>query len=72
MDSLQMGSTQSLLIVVAVAFSPVIVLFLADAIGWLFRLAGCTIAYVLVRSARPAMSKQPSRPLAKIVSGPPG
>jgi hypothetical protein len=33
MDSLQMGSTQSLLIVVAVAFSPVIVLFLADIIG---------------------------------------
>jgi hypothetical protein len=39
MDSLQMGSTQSLLIVVAVAFSPVIVLFLADAVGWLIRQA---------------------------------
>jgi hypothetical protein len=39
MDSLQMGSTQSLLIVVAVAFSPVIVLFLADAVGWLIRRA---------------------------------
>jgi hypothetical protein len=37
MDSLQMRSTQSLLIVVAVAFSPVIVLFLFDAIGWLIR-----------------------------------
>jgi hypothetical protein len=70
MDSLQMGSTQSLLIVVAVASSPVIVLFFADAIGWLFRLAGCTIAYVLVRRTRP-VSKQPSSPLAKAVSGPP-
>jgi hypothetical protein len=39
MDSLQMGSTQSLLIVVAVAFSPVIVLCLADAVGWLIRRA---------------------------------
>jgi hypothetical protein len=39
MDSLPTGSTQSLLIVVAVAFSPAIVLFLADAIGWLIRLA---------------------------------
>ena len=35
MDSLPTGSTQSWLIVAAVAFSPVIVLFLADAIGWL-------------------------------------
>jgi hypothetical protein len=39
MDSLPTGSTQSLLIVVAVAFSPVIVLCLADAIGWLIRQA---------------------------------
>jgi hypothetical protein len=37
MDSLSTGSTQSWLTVVAVAFSPVIVLFLADAIGWLIR-----------------------------------
>jgi len=37
MDSLPTGSTQSWLIVAAVAFSPVIVLFLADAIGWLIR-----------------------------------
>jgi hypothetical protein len=35
MDSLPTGSTQSWLIVAAVAFSPVIVLCLADAIGWL-------------------------------------
>jgi hypothetical protein len=35
MDSLPTGLTQSWLIVAAVAFSPVIVLFLADAIGWL-------------------------------------
>jgi hypothetical protein len=35
MDSLPTGSTQSWLIVAAVAFSPVIILFLADAIGWL-------------------------------------
>jgi hypothetical protein len=39
MDSLPTGSTQSLLIVVAFAFSPVIVLSLADAIGWLIRQA---------------------------------
>jgi hypothetical protein len=39
MDSLPTGSTQSWLIVVAVAFSPAIVLFLADAIGWLIRQA---------------------------------
>jgi hypothetical protein len=39
MDSLPTGSTQSWLIVAAVAFSPVIVLFLADAIGWLIRQA---------------------------------
>jgi len=39
MDSLPTGSTQSWLIVAAVAFSPVIVLFLADAIGWLVRQA---------------------------------
>ena len=38
MDSLPTGSTQSWRIV-AVAFSPVIVLFLADAIGWLIRQA---------------------------------
>ena len=38
MDSLPTGATQSWLIV-AVAFSPVIVLFLADAIGWLIRQA---------------------------------
>jgi hypothetical protein len=37
MDSLRTGSTQSWFIVAAVAFSPVIVLFLADAIGWLIR-----------------------------------
>jgi hypothetical protein len=40
MDSLPTGSTQSWLIVAAVAFSPVIVLFLADAIGWLIRQPG--------------------------------
>ena len=40
MDSLPTGSTQSWLIVAAVAFSPVIVLFLADAIGWLIRQSG--------------------------------
>jgi hypothetical protein len=39
MDSLPTGSTQSWLIVAAVAFSPVIVLFLADAIGWLIHQA---------------------------------
>jgi hypothetical protein len=39
MDSLPTGSTQSWLIVAAVAFSPVIVLFFADAIGWLIRQA---------------------------------
>jgi hypothetical protein len=39
MDSLPTGSTQSWLIVATVAFSPVIVLFLADAIGWLIRQA---------------------------------
>jgi hypothetical protein len=39
MDSLPTGSTQSWLIVAAVAFSPVIVLLLADAIGWLIRQA---------------------------------
>jgi hypothetical protein len=39
MDSLLTGSTQSWLIVAAVAFSPVIVLFLTDAIGWLIRQA---------------------------------
>jgi hypothetical protein len=39
MDSLPTGSTQSWLIVAAVAFSPVIVLRLADAIGWLIRQA---------------------------------
>ena len=39
MDSLPTGSTQSWLIVAAVAFSPVIVLFLAEAIGWLIRQA---------------------------------
>jgi hypothetical protein len=72
MDSLPTGSTQSWVIVAAVAFSPVIILFLAETIGWLFRLAGCTIDYVLVRRMRPVMSKQPSSPLAKIVSGPPG
>ena len=36
MDSLPTGSTQSWLIMAAVAFSPAIVLFLVDAIGWLF------------------------------------
>ena len=36
MDSLPTGY-ESWLIVAAVAFSPVIVLFLADAIGWLIR-----------------------------------
>ena len=71
MDSLPTGSTQSWVIVAAVAFSPVIILLLADAIGWLFRLAGCTTAYVLVRRTRPVI-KQPSSPLAKVVSGPPG
>ena len=39
MDSLPTGSTQSWLIVAAVAFSPAIVLFLTDAIGWLIRQA---------------------------------
>jgi hypothetical protein len=39
MDSLPTGSTQSWLIVAAIAFSPVIVLVLADPIGWLFRQA---------------------------------
>ena len=39
MDSLPTASTQSWFIVAAVAFSPVMVLFLADAIGWLFRQA---------------------------------
>jgi hypothetical protein len=39
MDSLPTGSTQSWFIVAAVAFSPVIVLCLADAIGWLMRQA---------------------------------
>jgi hypothetical protein len=39
MDSLPTGSTQSWLIVAAVAFSPTIVLFLADAIAWLVRQA---------------------------------
>jgi hypothetical protein len=39
MDSLPTGSTQCWLIVAAVAFSPVIVLFFADAIGWLIRQA---------------------------------
>jgi T5SS/PEP-CTERM-associated repeat protein len=39
MDSLQMGSIQSLLIVVAVAFSPAIILFLADAVQWFIRQA---------------------------------
>jgi len=37
MDSLSTGSTQSLLIVMAVAFSPVFALFLADAVGRLIR-----------------------------------
>ena len=37
MDSLPTGSTQSWLIVTAIAFSPVIVLVLADPVGWLFR-----------------------------------
>jgi hypothetical protein len=37
MDSLSTGSTQSFLIVVAVAFSPVFALFLADAVGRLIR-----------------------------------
>ena len=40
MDSLPTGSTQSWLIVAAVAFSPAIVLFLADAVGWFIRQAG--------------------------------
>jgi hypothetical protein len=53
MDSLPTGSTQSWVIVAAVAFSPVIILLLADAIGWLFRLAGCTTAYVLFRRTPP-------------------
>jgi hypothetical protein len=39
MDSLPTGSTQSWLIVVAVAFSPVIVLSFADAVRWLIRQA---------------------------------
>ena len=39
MDSLPTGSIQSWLIVAAIAFSPVIVLVLADPIGWLFRQA---------------------------------
>jgi hypothetical protein len=39
MDSLPTGSTQSWFIVAAVALSPVIVLCLADAIGWLIRQA---------------------------------
>jgi hypothetical protein len=39
MNSLPTGSMQSWLIVAAVAFSPAIVLFLADAIGWLLRQA---------------------------------
>jgi hypothetical protein len=39
MDSLSTGSTQSWLIVVALAFSPVIVPCLADAVGWLIRQA---------------------------------
>ena len=39
MDSLPTGSTQSWLIVAAVAFSPAIVLCLTDAIGWLIRQA---------------------------------
>ena len=39
MDSLPTGSTQSWLIVATVAFSPAIVLWLADAIGWLIRQA---------------------------------
>ena len=38
MDSLPTASTQSWFMA-AVAFSPVMVLFLADAIGWLFRQA---------------------------------
>jgi membrane protein implicated in regulation of membrane protease activity len=68
MDSLPTGTTQSWVIVAAVAFSPVIILFLADAIGWL---TGCTIAYVLVRRTRSGR-KQPSSRLAKVVSSPPG
>jgi hypothetical protein len=39
MDSLPTDSTQSWLTVAAVAFSPAIVLFLADAVGWLIRQA---------------------------------
>jgi hypothetical protein len=39
MDSLPTGSTQSWLIVAAVAFSPVIVLSVADAVRWLIRQA---------------------------------
>ena len=39
MDSLSTGSTQSWLIVAAVACSPVIVLFLTDVVGWLARRA---------------------------------
>ena len=37
MDSLSTGSTQSLLIVTALAFSPVIALSLADVVGWIIR-----------------------------------
>jgi hypothetical protein len=40
MDSLQTGSTQSLLIVVAVAFSPAIVLSLVNVVGWFVRQQG--------------------------------
>jgi hypothetical protein len=36
MDSLPTGSTQSWFIVATVAFSPVMALCLAEAIGWLF------------------------------------
>jgi len=37
MDSIPTGSTQSWIIVAAVAASPVILLFLADAIEWVRR-----------------------------------
>jgi hypothetical protein len=39
MDSLPTGSTQSWLIVATAAFSPVIILLLADCIGWVLRQA---------------------------------
>ena len=39
MDSLPTGATQSWVVVAAVGLSPLFMLFLADAIGWVLRLA---------------------------------